>query len=372
MSHNKGKFDTIYVPETAEFNQTWHGLHTTVKGKIAMDGSNVPNVFPNIIESRFSLADVDNSRLLLGAMDDESDETPLDGWKMILAEHEKGLIPLHVPKSSYQIHQNKDLFVSLCEAGSIVCGKDNVEIATAGTLGNCSQFFVSIAIKGMDTFEIKGKRANQLHKVFFNLVSSHNGMTASAILLSIIRIVCQNTVNASLNDAETNGTASKFKHSKESLAKITPQAFEASLKQWIAAMQSYKSTLQAFESVKMNMDNFRSFAAGVFTNDGSDSLSTKSFNRIEEMESLFKAGKGNYGETLADGINAFTEYFTSGNGVGKASNPGKRVASANFGRGNDWKRLAIAIASNDSDFATTCKRGEMFYADKLKDIAVKN
>ena len=375
MSHNKGKFDTIYVPNTDEFKETWHGLQTVCDGEIKLDCSNVPLVFPNIIESRFQLRDVDNGRLINDAMDEdeESDDSPLNGWKMILAEHTQGLIPLHVPKAGYQIHQNKDLADSTIQSAISVLGDKNVQIATIGTLGNCSQFFMSISIRGMDTFTIQGKHAKYLHKMFLNLVSSHNGMTASAIMLSIIRAVCQNTVNASLDSAEKNGTANKFKHSKESLAKVTPQAFEKALKGWIATGESYKATLQAFEGQSMTGDGFRAFASGVFTNDGSDNLSTNSFNRVEDMTALFSHGRGNHGETLGDGINAFTEYFTSGNGVGSGKvSAGKKIASANFGRANDWKRLAISIASNEDEFALTCKRGGMFYADKQKEMSMKN
>lgn len=376
MSHNIGKFDTVYTPDNSEeFKGTWHGLQTEVEGAISLDGANVPLVFPNIVEDTFKLATIDNEKLLSDATDDDdTDEAgnPLKGWKMILAEVPgKGFIPLHVPKSGYCIHQNRMLFDSLITAAKQVCGDDALTIATVGTLGNLSQFFVSIALKGNEAFTIKGRKGRKFeHKSFLNLVSSHNGLTASASMLSIVRVVCQNTVNASLSDAESNGTASKFKHSKESLGKITPEAFEASLKGWLTARESYVKALQSFETQKMNVDQFRAFASGVFTNGGSDNLSTTSYNRVTEMETLFARGQGNFGENLADGINAFTEYFTSGAGVGSDKvKAGKRVASANFGRGNDWKRLAIAIAANADDFAATCKRGEILYTDKLKEIA---
>jgi hypothetical protein len=252
----------------------------------------------------------------------------------------------------------------------MVFGKDQFTIATLGTLGGLSQFFVSIAIKGHESFKVgKGEKAD-LQKLFFNLVSSHNGIVSSAFMLSIVRIVCMNTVMASLSDAEANGRQTKFKHTAKSLELITPEALEASFCGWLAAAESYKAALEMFTTVAMTLDGFRAFATGVFTNDGSDSLSTTSFNRVVEMESLFQRGKGNSGVTLADGVNAFTEYFTSGNGIGsKTVNAGKRVASANFGRGNDWKKLAIAIASKEEDFVTTCKRGEILYVDKVKALA---
>ena len=128
MSHNKGKFDTIYVPNTDEFKETWHGLQTVCNGEIKLDCSNVPLVFPNIIESRFQLRDVDNGRLINDAMDEdeEKENSPLNGWKMILAEHPQGLIPLHVPKAGYQIHQNKDLADSTIQSAIKEIGRAHV------------------------------------------------------------------------------------------------------------------------------------------------------------------------------------------------------------------------------------------------------
>jgi len=313
------KFDTVYTPN-GEFAETWHGLQTTLEADIALDGSNVPNVFVPIVESKFTLQDVDASRLVTDKVN-EDDETPmgdnpLDSWKMILADHPLGLLPLHVPKAGYAIHQNKALFDSLVQAATAVMGKDNVTIASLFTLGACSQFGMSILIKGMESFTIGKGKGKELHKQFFNLISSHNGFVSSAILLSIIRQVCMNTVLASLADAEANGRQTKFKHTAKSLELITPASFEQSLKGWIEASASYKAALESFMTVPMTIDGFRAFASGVFTNEGSDDLSTTSFNRVQDMESLFQRGKGNKGIALSDGINAFTEYFTSGRGVG--------------------------------------------------------
>lgn len=370
------KFDVVYTPN-GEFADTWHGLQTVLAQRIELDGSNVPGVWVPVVESKFTLADIDGSKLINEPVNDEDDtkanDNPLDGWKMILAQHEKGYLPLHVPRQGYVIHQNRDLFNSFTKAAELVLGKDNFTIATIGTLGACSQFFVSMSIKGQESFKIgKGKKAD-LQRLFFNLVSSHNGIVSSAIMLSIARVVCMNTVMASLSDAEANGRQTKFKHTAKSLELITPESFEKSLKAWIESAQSYQSALESFTTVKMDVDGFRSFASGVFTNRDSDELSTTSYNRVTDMESLFQRGKGNSGETLYDGVNAFTEYFTSGKGIGsKDVAAGKRVASANFGRGNDWKRQAIAIAANPDDFKTTCERGTILYTDKVKAMAASN
>ena len=239
---------------------------------------------------------------------------------------------------------------------------------TIGTLGGYSQFFVSIAIKGNETFNVGtlANGANDIWDKFFNLNTSHNGLIASTRSLSTIRQVCFNTVNMAIWSAEKDGTIENIKHTASSLDLITPAVFERDLKVWIEQAESFKALLMAAKGQTMTVEQFKAFASGVFTNDGSDKLSTNSYNRIEDMTPLFQKGNGNTGSTRYDAINAFTEYFTSGNGTGNPKNvkANKRLAMANFGRGNDWKREAIAVATNDELFQATVKRGEMLYNDK--------
>jgi hypothetical protein len=230
---------------------------------------------------------------------------------------------------------------------------------------------VSVAIKGKEGFDVgklpDGRPDTWLQ--FFNLNSSHNGLIASMRGLSAIRQVCWNTVNAAQRDAEVNGTGKVIKHTANSGELITPEKFAADLEGWIDQSAKLQALLAGIKATPMTLDQFRAFAAGVFTQEGSDKLSTNSYNRITEMESLFARGRGNAGASLYDAINAFTEYFTSGAGVGKLGNVarGKRVASANFGRGNEWKLEAMRIACDPEAMAATAARGAILYADKLAD-----
>ena len=117
-------------------------------------------------------------------------------------------------------------------------------------------------------------------------------------------------------------------------------------------------------TVPMNADGFRSFATGVFTLEASDRLSTTSRNRVEDMVTLFQKGRGNSGKTLHDGYCAFTEFFTSGRGAGgRDVNNAKRIATANFGRANEWKLEALRVATDEKELVETMKRGERLYAD---------
>lgn len=361
--------DTVYTPDTEAHRSTWHGLQTVVQAaSIAADGSNVPNVFCPIVQCGLK---PDYATEVCTVSEDLQDEMNLDDYKLIIADCTKGLSgkvhPLYVPKKGYVIHQNKALFSSMVQAASAVLGENGFEIATVGTLGGYSQFFISIALKGKEAFNVGTLKngANDVFNQYFNLNSSHNGLIASNCMLSTVRVVCMNTVKMSISDAEMTGRLSVIKHTLNSEQLVTAATFETNLKAWVNQSEALRVQLVALKAQAMSAEKFQAFATGIFTNEGSDKLSTVSFNRVTELASLFARGKGNSGETAFDGLNAFTEFFTTGNGVGNKKNvsANKRVATANFGRGNDWKLEALRVISHEETLAETIARGEILLND---------
>ena len=372
MSHLIVKgIDQVFAPATGLFAETWHNLHSPLEGGILRDGSNVMAALRPIVQSGFRCdfsAPVSNVPEELAA---ELGENPLTDWKILLAdlrEDAKGVFPVHVCKHSYTVHQNKDLFENALAALDCILGAGNYEIATVGTLGAYSQFFLSVFIKG-ESLATVGQ--GDEHRFFFNVVSSHNSLVSTGFHLGAVRIVCMNTVRASLADADGSGLQSVIRHSVNSGEKITSEAMGANLKEWMESKRRFLASMERARAVAMDAQGFRHFAAGVFTREDSDCISSTSTNRVEEMVSLFSRGRGNHGKSLYDGLNAFTEYFTHGAGLGRTSSAAKRLASANFGRGNDWKLEAIRCAEEDA-FEDTLKRGERFWNDREKVAIVSN
>jgi hypothetical protein len=370
------KEDTVYVPDIDIFRETWHGLQTQVEGKIALDGSNIPNVFNPILQVPIALNLEGLGELDLTGENATEIAAAIKKWKVICADcrtnpKSGSIIPLHVPKDGYAIHQNSRLFECMVKAAIAVLGDTGFEIVTVGTLGGYSQFFVSIAIKGQETFDVGTTKTEygtqkDTWKKFFNLNSSHNGMIASNRMVSMIRVVCMNTVQASISDAENSGTIAGIKHTANSGELITEVTFAKDLEAWVKRSNDFQKALAQLKEQKMTVEEFRNFTAGVFTNTSSDELSTNSLNRIDDMTNLFNKGQGNSGETYYDAVNAFTEYFTSGNGAGSDKvSKAKRIATANFGKGNQWKLQALDVLLNKEAFAETVKRGTILLRDKI-------
>lgn len=370
MSHLiiKG-IDSVYTP-AGEFAKTWHGLETVLP-ILKATGEGLEKLFCPVIECGLK-PDFDGEVCQVPEDLKEEGAIDLSDYKLILADCRNGLSgkihPLHVPKAGYKIHPNREVFDCAIQAAKEVLGQDGFTLVTAGTLGGYSQFFLSILVKGQESFEVGS--GDKWYR-FFNGNTSHNGLIADTYGLSTIRQVCWNTVNAAQAESEQQGTLLKGKHTPHST--LTAKKLAVHLDQWLKQGEQFRALLLATKAQPLNVEQFKAFAAGVFTNEKSDQLSTNSYNRIEELAPLFVRGRGNVGETRYDAINAFTEYFTSGNGVGsKNVNLSKRIASANFGRGNEWKLEAIRVATNEEVFAATVKRGEILYGDKLKTLAATN
>jgi hypothetical protein len=373
MSHLIIKdIDQVFTPAGNRWSKTWHNLETQLENGITAES--VKDCFCPIVQCGLK-PDFETAVSTVPA--DLQSDCDLSQFKLIMADCRNGLSkavhPLYVPKKGYVIHQNRALFDSMVAAANKVLGADRYEIVTVGTLGGYSQFFVSIAIKGDNEFSV-GKLENGANDVwdkFFNLNSSHNGLIASNVMLSTVRIVCMNTVQMSISDAEQGGTISVIKHTQNSEELITPETFEANLNLWLSKSESFQAALAHCKAAPMQIDDFKAFAAGVFTNPKTDMLSTVSFNRIETMAGLFAKGQGNQGNSRYDAINAFTEFFTHGD-ADTTMSTAKRVAMANFGRGNDWKQEAMAVATDETLFSETVKRGTLLYSDKLAANAAGN
>lgn len=102
-------------------------------------------------------------------------------------------IPLGVVKERYTPVQNIDAFKFFDDA----IGKDSAIWQTAGYFGNGERIFVSAKLP--DYIVVNGD-AVENYLVF---TTSHDGSTGVKILLTPIRIVCQNTLNAAIANADS-------------------------------------------------------------------------------------------------------------------------------------------------------------------------
>ena len=105
--------------------------------------------------------------------------------------------PLGIVKDKYQIVQNTEAF----EFFDSVIGKDYIQYETAGILKEGKKVFVAAKMK--NGMKVNSKDEHELYLIFAN---DHTGSAPVRIMLSNVRIVCNNTFTAAVSNAKRANT----------------------------------------------------------------------------------------------------------------------------------------------------------------------
>ena len=241
------------------------------------------------------------------------------------------LIPLHIPKKSYTPIPNKQVFEALSKAFG-----DNMKLTTAGTLNGGKVFFMSMDIGDSEFAGPRGEKFNQ----FLNASTSHDGTGAVKFQDSRIRIVCNNTLQASLKgDHNMDFTVSHSVNSAKALDNVSIH-----LEKVFAARAEYFNNLEYFNNVECDVEMARNLASYYLAtwnlseeSELPDSISTQIYNRGDEIATLFGRGMGNQGKTLYDLYNGLTEWGTWGSGTSSKGSKSDNYVQSLYGTVNDIK-----------------------------------
>jgi len=137
-------------------------------------------------------------------------------------------------------------------------------------------------------------------KVLF--VNSHDGSKALMGMITPVRVVCQNTLNAALGSKSNQFKVyhrKNFQSKKDEAAKI------------LGLASAFYDDLQTVMDTLAEQQVTKTYAQG-FVNalipSAKDEVATRTENRRGAITNLFYNGRGNNGETKWDLYNAVTEY----------------------------------------------------------------
>ena len=336
MSHGIEEHDIIY---THDKDGSWHGLskyYEEITEEVVL-----PILFP-IIESPACVT-----------VDGESIE--LDNHKVLCADFRncrpdmdgKKIHPLHIPKSSYTVLDNKTVWdimtKSLKDLGA--------SVATVGTIENCKKFFISCDIGDSEIIINKDK-----YKFYLNFITSHDGTQSLSAMDGNTRIICKNTMQMAIKEEHTL----KFKiyHTKNSdlAVKNLPDLLNAVLK----GRLELKELLEFLDTVKIDNNDALAYANGYFAEKTGDiELSSRSMNQATEIANLFSQGISCHGSSLYDLYNGVTQFFTSGNGVGRKNTTdiASRVYKSEFGTASEHKQDFLSMLVSDDRRANALEMG---------------
>lgn len=285
----------------------------------------------------------------------DGQQTALENYKVLVADHRKvrpdligadALVPLHIPKSGYKVISNREIWnVMQKSLRDLDC-----KVTSVCTLERGKKFAISADIGSSDLVINRDK-----FKANLNFVTSHDGTMAMETFDSAIRIVCMNTFQWSRNAA-----ADKFKVYHTKNANFALDGLGDLLNAILKGRAELVEVMEYLASHKCDPNDALAMAAGYFclTTDAKDNkLSTRSLNAAREIARLAANGIGNLGKSLYDLANGATEYWTSGEGVGRTGSVASQVYRSQLGSAADHKRRFIGMLSDEETRSTMESRG---------------
>lgn len=250
---------------------------------------------------------------------------------------------LGVVGNDYEVVQNRDAFAFF---DAIVGGNEGVLYETAGALGQGERIFITAKLPGY----IKVGRDDLIEKYLF-LTTSHDGYGSITAAFTPVRVVCQNTLNAALNDMtsvikirHTQSAQDKLKqaHKVMGISNQLSMELEQTFNHW-SKVRITDSEVKKLIQLAMvpNKEVFTNLQNGLL-----DELSTSflnicdnvyeyAFTNTTQQEATTKG-------TLFGAYNAVTGYFQN---VKQYKNDEAKLKSILFGAGFNKTQSAFNLCS---------------------------
>lgn len=217
-------------------------------------------------------------------------------------------------------------------------------VESVGSLRNRARVFISLRLPkdSGGTFVAGGRE----FRGFFNLLNSFDFSCPIMGTGSNICVVCNNTFSAAMAQgfADDDSCAAIGRHKKG----LNLDALTKMMEEAIGAQLGFKEEFDKLAARSISIEQAQWAFAG-FVGDRRAALTSRSNGIVEELDALFRKGKGNNGQTHADWFSAVTDYYTHQNATSKADSAGKakQWLSSEFGTGAKTKAAAWFAITND-------------------------
>lgn len=332
MAHNLTTNETGRVEFVASSHvSVWHGLGQRVDGLMTTE---------QVYDSTGINFPVEKRELTFMGNDGEQISVP-DSVAIVRADIQK---VLSIMKKSYAIIDPETSF----QIGDILVGEGKAHWATAGSIDGGKKIFMQAEIG--DSLFIGGRSDEEIKRLML-IANSFDGSIALVCMLTPVRVVCQNTLNASLSTVSSNANAIKIYHRKGYSSKIE----EAHRVLGLAndRYEEFKAGADRLIEKEVTSSYVEGFLEALIPSSAEEE-STRTLNRRAEIENLFRNGAGNHGKTRWDLFNAVTEYVDhyqggrvtekmKGAADVKSAKAEQRIERSVFGIGARLKQSASAL-----------------------------
>ena len=234
---------------------------------------------------------------------------------------------LGVVSKQYEIVQND----SLLRMAEFI--REEVDMDCVIVLSDGAKVCFTATLRGAETDIVPGDTVKRRIVGYLG----HDGKTGCGAKFTNIRVVCQNTLTAAMQDS---GARSSITHKNGA-----NNNFDALISSIDVARQDFVTEcelMREFSRVSMGVDAFNDFVDEVYNIDEG-----QVFRKRQQLETAFRVG---YGQEYAPfslwtGINAITQVETSTRGT-TAAKSRSQFARGTFGAGAQISKKAFAVAAN--------------------------
>lgn len=208
---------------------------------------------------------------------------------------------LGIVGSDYSVAQNvKSLaFIDMLEEVS----EHKVKITSGGVLGRGERFFLQGKLD-KSCFLNDGKDEIEQYVVFTN---GHTGNSALCVYFTPIRVVCQNSLNLSLH----NANKVVFKHTKNlhnrldwEIAENRQRALEV-FKKSVQFTQKFEDAMMRLKAKEVTKEDILDFTAKVYLNDAAFKLyqqNNRNWDNVDEISTRAKNQMNSLLESIHNGV----------------------------------------------------------------------
>lgn len=201
---------------------------------------------------------------------------------------------------NYSILQNEDLAGLL----NTLVDESGAHFETAGALDNGKKVFVTmkmpghVRIGGVDNVD-----------TYIAAMTGHDGNMATTLMVTPVRIVCQNTMNLAFQDSSH---LFRVRHTTGASKQLLQQAREA-MEFTYSYLDGFQAQAEQLINTELTQSRFDEIITGAFgvADDAPAATKTRTENKLDEISALFNDARtqANIRNTAWAGLNALTEWY---------------------------------------------------------------
>lgn len=326
MAHNLEMKDGV-ASFVAKGEKAWHGLGTYVDEAMTSE---------QVVELANLNYEVDKTPIYINPTTTDSEEKLVEIPQIFATYRKDTLAPLGLVSERYEIVQNKDAFLFF----DPIIDRGEAIYQTAGVLGRGERVFITAKLP--EDILVAGEKVEQ----YLLITNGHDGKNAVRVGFTPIRVVCNNTLTAALNDLKNSYTIFHFNNPQERLKEAHKVMGLAS-----TYMSDVSKIFEDMANTKLKDEQFMAFIEDIFVNkdyvNKNEKVSTRAKNLVERVFNFAKhhptqttsATK----DTLYGAYNAVSGYFGH---VKDYKTLSHRMESLSFGYAANKTNNAFQLATS--------------------------